>query len=252
MIYSRRALLALFAVLALSSAASDVLAQPPDAPAAPVSPLQARRAEREAEKEAAAAAAAAPAPAPAKAKKAKNATASGADALLPATGKTNTKYFVSARSALYTPAPKGSDKPGTLKLEGLIQTILGEVHSNDRADSNIGRVTAAQLFNGAKVKERLPVFDKKEGGMDVLLLGKRGPFFFESEPRRGGGLNNNNKKLFFLSVFTPSRHRHHQKHHHHQNKTKQNRRPRQERLLPLPRHLPPPRLQGRQGLVRRV
>lgn len=48
MIYSRKALLALFAVLALSSTASVVLAAPgdapPDAPPAPLSPLQARRA----------------------------------------------------------------------------------------------------------------------------------------------------------------------------------------------------------------
>lgn len=169
MIYSRRALLALFAVLALSSA--SVLAAPdaPDAPPAPVSPARARRAEREAEKEAAAPDAAA-APAPAKAKKTKNATAA-ADAKLPATGKPNTKYFVNARSALYTPAAKGSDKPGTLRLEGIVPTVLGEVKSKDGTESNVGRVTAAQLFGGPKIKQRLPVFDKKEGGMDVVLMG---------------------------------------------------------------------------------
>ena len=174
MIYSRRALLALFAVLALSSAASVVVAAPPDAPdapPAPLSPLQARRAEREAEKEAAAAA---PAPAPAKAKKAKNATA----AALPAIGKPNTKYFFNARSALYTPAPKDSDKPGTLRLEGVVPTVLGEVKSSDGNDVMVGRVNAAQLFGGPKAKQRLPVFDKKEGGMDVVLMGAFFFFFF--------------------------------------------------------------------------
>lgn len=190
MIYSRKALLALFAVLALSSTASVVLAAPgdapPDAPPAPLSPLQARRAEREAEKEAATAAAAAPAPAPAKAKKPKNATAAAADGALPAMGKPNTKYFVNARSALYTPAPKDSDKPGTLRLEGVVPTVLGEVRSGD--DVVIGRVTAAQLFGGPKAKQRLPVFDKKEGGMDVVLMGDRGKnasslFLVLSNPR---------------------------------------------------------------------
>lgn len=188
MIYSRKALLALFAVLALSSTASVVLAAPgdapPDAPPAPLSPLQARRAEREAEKEAATAAAAAPAPAPAK--KPKNATAAAADGALPAMGKPNTKYFVNARSALYTPAPKDSDKPGTLRLEGVVPTVLGEVRSGD--DVMIGRVTAAQLFGGPKAKQRLPVFDKKEGGMDVVLMGDRGKnasslFLVLSKPR---------------------------------------------------------------------
>lgn len=86
-------------------------------------------------------------------------------------GKPNTKYFVNARSALYTPAPKDSDKPGTLRLEGVVPTVLGEVRSGD--DVLIGRVTAAQLFGGPKAKQRLPVFDKKEGGMDVVLMGKK-------------------------------------------------------------------------------
>ena len=192
MIYSRRALLlALVAAVALSSSATAVFAAPdvppPDAPPAPVSPARARRAEREAEKEAATGAAAAPAPAPAKAKKAKNATAAAA-ALLPAMGKPNTQYYVSARSALYTPAPKGSDKPGTLKLEGIVPTVLGQVKSKDGTESNVGRVTAAQLFGGKGTKQRVPVFDKQEGGLDVVLMGDRGKnatslFLVLSNPR---------------------------------------------------------------------
>lgn len=239
MIYSRRALLALFAVLALSTSVA-VLAAPPDAPEPPLSPARARRAEREAEKEAASTAAPAPAPAPAKSKKAKAANSTA----LPAKGKANTHYYVNARSALYTPAPKGSDKPGTLKLEGVVPTVLGAVKSSDGLESNIDRVTAAQLFGGPKAKQRLPVFDKKEGGMDAVLLGTfliflfSWAFFFPE--RRGTEKSSIPPPPFLLSL---------------QNTTtlqSNYRRPRQERHIALPRPLQPPRLQGGQGLVGRV
>lgn len=177
------ALLALVAAVAVLSA--SVAAAPGDNDGPRLSPGQQRRAEREAAA-AAAEAPAAPAPAPSKSKTAKAAAAAPGD-LLPTTGKANTRYYVNARSALYTPSPKDSDKPGKLKLEGVSPTILSTLESADESDEIFGRVRAGELLGAPKTKERLPAFDRN-ATLETVLIGDRGKnstslFLVLSNPR---------------------------------------------------------------------